>query len=146
MTGNLKVFVNPATVEVGSSGTVSGAIWVEVNGREFPEAGWYDFPVRLLLTWFRSSEQLVSGRSGSEQFYFMDGPYRFVVATHDGKWGVEFVERDVVVASVESIDHAGFRDSIVNACRDTVRALNARNWLGAEYEELARIPGNRRVS
>ena len=57
------------------SGNVAGVIFLESQGRAFPERGWSDFPVIILGWWIDAWLQLEVPTRREVQWRFMDGPY-----------------------------------------------------------------------
>jgi hypothetical protein len=57
------------------SGTVTGVIYLEVEGSAFPERGWSDFPVIILGWWADAWLRLQEPTRREVQWGFMDGPY-----------------------------------------------------------------------
>lgn len=69
------VIVEPTTFEYGSGNSLTGQIWVEVNGQEFPEVRWSDFPLVLLGRWCQAVAEALRALDEERDLRFMDGPF-----------------------------------------------------------------------
>lgn len=75
---------------------VVGPIWLEMNGRDFPGEGWYDFPVVILGWWLNNIKPLIANQAARCECLFMDGPYLFeVTAQKQGHWVISFIRDDL---------------------------------------------------
>ncbi len=76
--------------------SVTGPIWLEMNGQQFPIDVWYDFPVAILGFWLDNMKPLLTNRATQCECPFMDGPYRFdVTARKQRHWIVTFIRDDL---------------------------------------------------
>ena len=141
MTVNMRARIDPATFELNHGGSVSGVIWLSIDGRDFPEAGWYDFPLKLLLAWQFSCGRLATLGSGTEDLSFMDGPFRCVLGVESGEWSATLFERGVSIGSPEIIDGSAFRASVFQACRESLRVSIDRGWNTDEVAQLTHVVG-----
>lgn len=77
------VLVRPASLHKG--GNITGEIWLDVAGFEFPEKNWSDFPIIILDWWLDALFELWSEKKSRGECLFMDGSYSFEVSKgHQG--------------------------------------------------------------
>ncbi|MFE9747143.1 hypothetical protein ACFYOT_19755 [Saccharothrix saharensis] len=63
------------SLEVGSRTPLapSGRVWLELDGKNFPDYGWVDLPLSVVGSMKTAIESIRSGEEGD--FYFFEGPY-----------------------------------------------------------------------
>jgi hypothetical protein len=99
----LELHADLTNAEVGATSPPVIRIWVEVDGRCYPERGWWDFSV--ILKWWRES---ISSNSRDFVLRFMDGPYTVACRVEEGVYRVRFLRDGVVESSVLcSVDPSG---------------------------------------
>jgi hypothetical protein len=75
---------------------VTGPIWLEMDGQDFPIDAWYDFPVVILGWWLSNLNPLFANKAVRCKCPFMDGPYQFeVIARKQADWAVIFIRDDL---------------------------------------------------
>lgn len=131
------VFVSPDSLHRG--GNITGEIWLEVAGFEFPGRGWSDFPVIILGWWLGALFKLWSERRGRGECLFMDGSYSFEVS----KEGDAFVLRcfgDTHSAREREwegvIDLPGLLRQTLDAASAVLKECRSRGWVTSDTEAL----------
>ena len=138
-----RVHVGLTSVTRSSRGSVSGSIWLAGSeaGVAFPEVEWVDFPIALLAAWIPALIR-VSTRGQTAECHFMEGPYRFTVATSDSQlWRVAcFETREAPSSSNAVIEWFTtpdvFLDSAFFASRALLGYCDARQWWNDDTEWL----------
>jgi hypothetical protein len=126
-----------------SQGSISGPIWLAgpEPGVAFPEAEWSDFPVALLASWIPAFRRL-RARGETADCHFMDGPYRFTVATGNADlWRVAcFETRDAPSATNAVLElqvtSSVFLETAVSGARGLLGYCDARQWWNDDTERL----------
>ncbi len=153
---SVEVVVEPDTLSRTALGGITGRVWLrdgsQENQADFPEVGWYDFPVALLSAWATELQRLartLPSEGATAECHFMDGPYAFTVRTAgNGAWRISCVERRV--QSPDDISHewvtdsASFMAGLHRAARATLAACDARGWWNDDTEALRRFVESRR--
>ena len=62
-----------------TNGTVTGVIFIELDGEAIPDAGWSDFPVIVLGWWVDAFLQLSEPKRRQVRWLFMDGPFELML-------------------------------------------------------------------
>lgn len=131
------IFVSPASLHKG--GNITGEIWLEVAGFEFPGRHWSDFPVIILGWWLDALFALWSGRRSRGECLFMDGSYSFEVS----KEGDSFVLRcfgDTHSAKEREwggvIDLPGLLRQTLDAASTITEECRRRGWATSDTEAL----------
>jgi hypothetical protein len=152
---SVDVVVEPETLQRTALGGISGRIWLRDGSREvqadFPEVGWFDFPVALLSGWATELQRLARSFPSDGAVatcHFMDGPYTFTVrGAGGGAWRISCVEERVqapTVACQEWVtDSSSFMAGFHRAARATLAACDARGWWDADTEALRRFMESR---
>lgn len=86
-----KIRLNATSIVRTKLGTVGGEIFVQVGDFHFPEVGWWDMPVAVLLQW----GEVLSTAKNTDQIdlVFFDGPYRLrLMRVSPANWRVNFME------------------------------------------------------
>jgi hypothetical protein len=148
---SVDVVVEPETLERSAQGGITGRIWLRDGSHEvqadFPEVGWYDFPVALLSSWATELQRLARAFPSYgvvATCHFMDGPYAFTVhAAGRGAWRISCVERRVEAPDVPCqewvTDSSSFMAGFYQTARATLAACDARGWWNADTEALRRF-------
>lgn len=146
----VEVVVQPETLERNTHGGITGRIWLRDGSLEdqadFPEVGWYDFPVALLSAWVADLQQFaraIPSAGASVRCHFMDGPYSFTVgAEQGGAWRISCSEDRREGRSERGphwiTDQASFLDSLSRSARSTLAYCDARGWWNTDTEALRR--------
>ena len=138
-----RVQVAVTSMAWSSPGSVTGPIWLAGTepGVAFPEAEWSDFPVALLSAWIPALRRL-RARGETADCHFMDGPYRFTVATGNADlWRVAcFETRDApsstnAVLELHVTSHV-FLESAFSAARASLGYCDSRQWWNDDTERL----------
>jgi hypothetical protein len=102
-------------------GIVTGGICFRFEGGVFPEAGWSDFPVAVLVDWTDAWMQLVQVASRRDVTWrFMDGPHSLTVSRIDrtvssGAFEFSRVHESLLEAAGEVLTYC---DANQLGCRD----------------------------
>jgi len=72
------------SIEQSKSQAITGVIFFDLGGYQFPEKGWNDFIVVVLSWWLAALENIISGSADNEVLRFMDGNLYVVVKSLDG--------------------------------------------------------------
>ncbi len=115
------------------SGNVTGTIFLDLQGRAFPDRGWSDFPVIILGWWIDAWLQLEVPTRREVQWLFMDGPYAATLTKVPGAASDAALRSSRVRASlleagehvVAYCDQHHMISSDLELLRDNVRRLKA---------------------
>lgn len=152
---SVEVVVEPDTLARTGQGGITGRIWLRDGSPEvqadFPEVGWYDFPVALLSGWAMELQRLARAfpsEGAAARCHFMDGPYTFTVRTAgNGAWRISCVEERVQAPAVPCqewvTDSASFMAGFHRAARATLAACDERGWWNDDTEALRRFMESR---
>ena len=148
----VEVVVDATALVRDAAGTVGSPIWLRDCDpdaqADFPEVGWLDRPLTLLIAWVSELQRLArtlpaAGTEGA--CHFVDGPYYFtVVAESGGGWLVRCFEAREPSGQVAHPVHEwrtggpAFLVSAVRAGRSVLSQCDARGWWSDETEALRR--------
>ncbi|MEV7965629.1 hypothetical protein AB0O34_06545 [Sphaerisporangium sp. NPDC088356] len=99
-----------------------------MGGEDFPEAGWFDFPVTILAWWLAELGDLVRGASATCALTFMDGPYEALVRRGGDGYAVELRGHGATVRAAEEIDPAALLESLREAAGVALATCAGRGW------------------
>ena len=136
MCGSLIKF-DAETLSQSSSGAITGSIWFEA-GDPFPERGWSDFVVVILVWWLKAAASL-GRRRGSVELQFMDGPYVVTVEANDeGYCSVEFVKTGLTrtVIGTSTVETLRLIQGLENVAKEVVEECTRRDFESADLDEL----------
>ena len=80
-----QVIVERSSLEVNNRGSLTGQLWMELDGQPFPEPLWNDFALVVLGWWCQAVSDMVCARVTEGEMRFMDG--NFSVRIHTGPEG-----------------------------------------------------------
>jgi hypothetical protein len=149
---SVDVVVDVTALSRNDSGSVVGPIWLRDADpdaqADFPEVGWVDFPVAVLVAWVSDLRRLTSTLPSSAAdiaCHFMDGPYYFTVRVERaGGWRVRCFEARERSRRAQRPVHewrtasSAFLASAVRAARAVLAQCDARGWWSRETEALRR--------
>ena len=137
MEPEFEIVVDPATLRIGSHGSITGVLAVHCKEFWFPEEGWSDFPIIVLGWWSRETAALRSGSPAT--FRFMDGPLWLLARPAGTTASVEFLEqgssRTVTVAECV-VPVAAVVGAVGAASRTLLSACDTRGWNNQDIAEL----------
>lgn len=133
----VSVFVSPDSLHRG--GNITGEIWLEVAGFEFPCARWSDFPVIILGWWLDALFELWSGKCGRGACLFMDGSYSFEVSKEGGAFILRCFGDTHSAKECEwegVIGLPGLLRQTVDAAAAVLKECRGRGWVTSDTEAL----------
>lgn len=71
----MNIVIGNNTLKQGTSGNITGKIFVEVDDYYFPEENWNDFPIIILSCWINNYLNSRRSKVGKFEMCFMDGPF-----------------------------------------------------------------------
>lgn len=144
---HVEVVVAPRSFDRSTPGAITGPIWLRHGRRgerraDFPEAGWTDFPVRILGGWLDDLAGLAGGAVAEAPCHFMDGPYEFTVADAGRSLlRLRCARRDLdELALVAEFDTpaAAFFDALRSAATAALAECERRGWTDRDVDDLRR--------
>jgi hypothetical protein len=141
-----QIIVEPSSLEVHKNGSVTGQIWMMLDGQPFPEPSWNDFALVVLGWWCHTVSDMAPIQGAEGEMRFMDGPFlvnvlvdtedrlRLVAHTYNARAPVaclphvDEVRRELVAAGkivLEFCDLHGIDTDDVRVLRSGVTALQA---------------------
>lgn len=85
------VRIDTPSLEISASGAIWGGVWVEIDGRPFPETRWNDMSVAFIAAFLDVVRSL--SVAGSREVRFMDGPFGLSVRDEgEGKLSIMATE------------------------------------------------------
>jgi hypothetical protein len=138
--GSARIRVDAETFERTDSGLTYGEIWLELDGRGFPDPGWTDFAVRVLSWWVDAVLVLLKRESAAAEVLFMDGPYEVEIEVEGPEaWRVSAIARGRLarrVALTSTVDPRPLAASVVAAAESALAMCRARGWEDADSRTL----------
>ena len=65
----------PQSLTRSRGSQISGVLYIDVDGRPFPEPGWFNSVVAVLHGWVQAVLDLPESQAVHRRLYFMDGPF-----------------------------------------------------------------------
>jgi hypothetical protein len=131
------VFVTPASLHKG--GNITGEIWLEVAGFEFPEMHWSDFPVIILDWWLDALFKLWSEKKRRGECLFMDGSYSFEVSKEEDAFVLRCFSDTHSTKKCEwegVIDLTELLRQVLSTASVLLKECRGRGWTTADTEVL----------
>jgi hypothetical protein len=131
------VFVSPASLHKG--GNITGEIWLEVAGFEFPGKNWSDFPVIILGWWLDALFKLWSERKKLGECLFMDGSYSFEVSKEKDRFILRCYSDTHSMKECEwegAVNPMGLLRQVLDAASTVIKECQKRGWATADTEVL----------
>jgi hypothetical protein len=126
------------TLSISRRGTISGEVWLRIEGMDFPEQHWSDLPVAFTSALLEATVRLQSSSKADEQtVWFLDGPYyiRFEGA-RDVPWNVAFCVLDQERPPSNDVDSGSFLASLRRAASALATECRNRSWENADTRAL----------
>lgn len=138
-TSSLDVEVDTAALSKTAHDHIGGVVYVQIDGRAFPDARWSDSVIVVLSSWLEVLQSLKPGSRQLLTLRFFDGPFRLEL--RDG--GEQVLARaidsrrsDAVVGDVH-VDFLEFQCSVVRAALQILRECSRRCWWSPDIDRLA---------
>jgi hypothetical protein len=136
MSSTFAIHTRPDAMTISSSDTIAGPIWVTIDGRAFPELGWFDMPVVVLMRW------LAHLKNDKPPFTcpFFDGPYSLRVSSPD-QHTYEIVPTGVHGFAPNSLRVAklDFQNALEVAVSAALNKATTAGWATRDTELLAEL-------
>src|SRR5213595_3106402 len=104
--------IDPATIEIAASGSITGAIWLHADDIAFPETDWNDFVVVVLGWWTNEAAALIAGGKTRGELMFMDGPFSVSIVPHGDAWKLDCFRRK---RNGTALEHSFLTEAVVLA-------------------------------
>ena len=132
----IEIVAVPLSLARSARGSITGQIFLRTPVGSFPEEGWSDFPVVILLWWIQGLRALASRKTGSFRGRFMDGPYAFLVQRSSGNSDEISWDNSGGEALIGTISVDALLRSAVAAARAVATACRARGWTSKDLDSL----------
>ncbi len=71
----VKVVIDTRSVRCSATGTVTGAVFVNLGEKSFPEEDWSDLVLAVVRGWIEAVLRLLENQSDTSELMFLDGPF-----------------------------------------------------------------------
>jgi hypothetical protein len=114
---------------------VWGTIWLDLEGRSFPEAGWSDMVLAVLRGWLANVDNLVTKDIDQERLFFMDGPFEIRILKEDSDlWKLILFKRESEILFESKVISS---QDVVEAVLDaSIRAIQVCKEKGIKSRDL----------
>jgi len=124
------------SLERSTHGTISGQVWLVWPDASFPEEGWSDLIIGVVLAFAEATTKIRSGQVQETVVYFLDGPFSVHLSSASPEQlGMRMCRRDdtwfTVVADLDE-----WIDSVRIVARSTVARCHELGWRSSELDKL----------
>jgi hypothetical protein len=133
---HLSVAVTTESLAMAAGRSITGRIWLKLEGRDFPERDWFDFPVALLNSWIEEISKLSYAENQTGFLHFMDGPFMITMKARSATLASASFIRSGQVLCEASVSVDEFSRSVKMAGRLVAEACIARGWSDEEIMKL----------
>lgn len=132
---NLKIHIDPLSVESSSHGQVTGKLVLEIEDKYFPDKDWNDFVLIVLHWWIEAIKSL---KYEDDIFLrFMDGPYGWKLHRQSADiFHVTYVVSDKEIVSNVTLLSSEISKEIYRAASIIVKDCFDKGWGSRELEML----------
>jgi hypothetical protein len=132
----MKIIVDPNRLKLTSHNNIVGVIYVQMEDVFFPDADWYDFPVRILGWWSNNLFYVI--QNCDNDFLFMDGPFGFSLKMKN--------ENDILISfhtdRKETLTHSTslvhFTKELIQASQLVLDKASQNEWHNTDIDVLLR--------
>jgi hypothetical protein len=132
------------TLHRSPMGTITGVIYLDLNGVCFPEEGWSDFTIVICGWWLKALTAIYRGESVVAECLFMDGPYLFEVSLGERtQWAVMcardetlFGNKKLSIEHHEQVEAAECLRRLVQVSQELLTACESRGWNDTDIKLL----------
>lgn len=124
-----------------SSGSIAGPVWLESNGRCFPEREWSDLSVAVVRGFVHFTRELISAGVGERRdVHFLDGPFSVTLARIDG----DCIECSTkgggrVTDWTAAMPFAQWQESLWTEAKELLNTCIAKGWSSLDLEALTAL-------
>jgi hypothetical protein len=135
---SLELMLELETLSISRKGTISGEVWLRIEGMDFPEPNWSDLPVAFSSSLLEATVRLQSSSNAGEQtVWFLDGPYYIrLEGARDVPWKVAFCALGQERPPSKRVDSASFLASLRRAASALAAECRTRSWENADTRAL----------
>ncbi|MER6666192.1 hypothetical protein ABT256_16755 [Amycolatopsis japonica] len=119
--------------------TIWGSVWVELNGKPFPEAGWNDMPAAFIVELLSVANDFRKGATNTRQVRFFDGPYELTIGETQEK-SIEIRAKNHDEQGATTVAGSNFAAIVRSAATSLLEACQARSW--SENSDVRRLAAN----
>jgi len=133
----ITIEVDPSTLAISTSGSITGVIAIRTSDIVFPEAGWSDFPVVILSWWLEPVAQILAGNSKVWDCRFMDGPYSLRLEKEQNDiWMLRGLYDRRTVEFTATVSLAAFLNRLLSVAQKVLRESRKRGWQNTDIKNL----------
>jgi len=122
------VHCDVSSLEQSQSGAVWGGVWISAGQQHFPEPGWNDMVVALLVELHRAINQ-IRRANGSARVRFFDGPFWMDLKLEQGdKLSISASGQRAGIGLTDTVDLAPFERSLMDESALVLRECELRGW------------------
>ena len=140
--GTITVQTEAASLEQSKSQAITGVIFFDFDGYQFPEKGWNDFIVVVLCWWLSALKAIILGCSDSEELRFMDGPlYINVNKLNNGLCRIDCFDEgaDGVAEFSDQYQLTDVLVGVLDAAKATYSVCSQNSWDNDDVSELDKL-------
>lgn len=126
----INLITENSSIQQSNTGTITGVIYVSIDGKIFPEKGWNDLIIVILNFWIDELNNMTAKHSKGE-FLFMDGPFRFKLSTTKTDSRFEGFDGKKLMISAK-VDFKSFKATIVEFSMMVNNYAESRGWKSAD--------------
>jgi len=124
--------------EMLQSGSVVGALWLDLEGEAFPERGWIDLPVPVVTSWIEALRAFASPEPVRAELRFMEGPFELRLDWVDEVAMATLLRMSRPVADPIEVDLDELLDSVLTQGRNLAATAKRHGWASLDLDALAR--------
>lgn len=124
----LTLRVELASFELTPSGTVSGKVWFEADGKSFPEVGWVDLVIAFIGELVEVANRFIEGKDDVAEIRFYDGPFLVRATRKMGSVLLDFSHVGRGRNWQVSTDLVSWVDQVRRTASEVVNHCTAAGW------------------
>jgi hypothetical protein len=132
-------YIDYDSIEMSSSGLITGKISIKIEEQYYPEKEWNDLILTILSWWADELESFISDNSKEVNFLFMDGPFEVKLYDINGLTDVIFLnngrEEGLHRIETEELKTKALK-GILEAIHSVLNVCNLKKWSNDEIKKL----------
>jgi hypothetical protein len=124
-------------------GTISGKIYLDLDGGSFPEKDWYDMVVPFAEAWLHAVVNVIRGKARRERVMFFEGPFFAVLSLEEnGSIGIDLGQRtlkgETTLWHIQA-DLVSLLENALGTAKLVIDECNRRGWSSSDISRLTEL-------
>jgi len=138
----MQLVADKKTLEKSTNGSITSVIYFDFGKIKFPEKEWSDMTLIILGWWLKNAQRLITEKSRTEEFMFMDGPFFLRATIKDREsWLLECIDNtnNSFVEYSQTVSKYEFITTLFKVVGNMLTACESRGWTSPDIDNINKL-------